>query len=131
MSYDMRDPEQRAIAMDRRAARVQPTVGPAHAIRRRRAERASTYSSSTTPSLIFFPEQLTCQRHDARDEVAGVQRTVHQVRIEGTGATKYAHGVYIPSHSRPHCLIFGVPEKSACNGRQARIGKYSAALPCR
>ncbi|KAJ7300389.1 hypothetical protein DFH08DRAFT_828509 [Mycena albidolilacea] len=60
------DPEQRAIAMDRFAAGIKPTMHPAHAARRRRAERA---------------KELTRQRHDAHDQL-----------VQATSAPKSACG---------------------------------------
>ncbi|KAJ7301968.1 hypothetical protein DFH08DRAFT_827072 [Mycena albidolilacea] len=68
MSYNLRDPEQRAIAMDRFAAGIKPTMRPAHAVRRRRIERAT---------------ELTRQRHEAK--------TIHRVHVEGTSAPKPAY----------------------------------------
>ncbi|KAJ7301489.1 hypothetical protein DFH08DRAFT_821190 [Mycena albidolilacea] len=66
MSYDLRNPEQRAIAMDRFAAGIKPTMHPAHAARRRRAERA---------------KELTRQRHDTHDQL-----------VQATSAPKSACG---------------------------------------
>ncbi|KAF8144859.1 hypothetical protein K438DRAFT_1992421 [Mycena galopus ATCC 62051] len=48
MSYNMRDPEERAIAMDRRAAGICPTFSSQHTLRKHRQERA---------------RELTRQRH--------------------------------------------------------------------